>query len=229
MARPKRSTLGSWQPFTIEYVKTDNGLTEQDTVAYRSDGSHALIAALSSDSLPPMREFTDLNAGCFVVVDPVTKQYARVRVPREAARSRSRVLANCLEAYGNAPITFTCAPAGTAFGLSIFEARATTALPNSGTLERVITTSPAVNWAPISEKLVNASQVVSLPQAVALTLGDPDPALFSVPEGYQQATKMSDLLRSANAARGMPEPPDSYRIWERMDRGQTVNETGGVR
>jgi hypothetical protein len=219
------------KPLTVTYVQhdPDGSVFSHYTVAYRADGSEAGFTALASDNHPPVREIWDLKNGYNIMIDPVTRLWTRVPLPRDRIEARSHVPTSCEQAFGAAyKVSFVCVPSDERqFGRAVYIGKLVTYDPRNKSLfyETSFTADPSLDWLMLQRERVTDGTNGSMVKAVSLAIGEPDPALFTVPEDFQHMAKVSDFLQLSYRARG-------NRLWgeevyTRIDKRQAEAEAIG--
>jgi hypothetical protein len=213
------------RPVTVTYVNydPDGSVFSRVTVAFRSDGSKSEATVISADVYPAIREVWDLKAGYYLMIDPHTRLWVQAPYSRHRVEALSRAPATCEQALKTAnAFQFECGPTNEQrFGRAVHTAR----MLETGKqiVETLSIVDPSLDWLTI-DRTVTVAGRKNVSRAVSVLPGEPDAALFAIPQEFQRVAKLSTFMNLIRQARALPDRSEQYR---RLDKSQEKAEAIG--
>ncbi|MGH9723058.1 MAG: hypothetical protein ACRD8O_22840 [Bryobacteraceae bacterium] len=219
-------------PFTV--VKStsveEDGVFLTATYAFRADGSEVVFPAKPGDPYPPHRSVIDVPSRMMYSIDPASKTFHAERMTLRHLRKQTTFYKRCEDIYGAPNATVSCSPTDeSVLGHRLFRVLSTTSLNDGTRFESEYWAAPDLNFYPLAEKKSLSGDFRNENLALSVTVGEPDPAWFEVPVGYQQVQLLSEFVVRADAARGRKVSADSESMRaldESMRRRQAEVEAG---
>jgi hypothetical protein len=170
----------------------------------RADGSNAEYLTMSGEWF---LTFFEASTKRVISVDPQLK-YASVRPagPQEALRYLA-LYPDCMSKYGGGVMNAVCTPGEKMLGFdTVAVVRSPKPDPSS---EFRYWAAPALNYFPLREAKYKNGELIETVETLSVTLGDPNPKLFAVPDDYKMATR-ADYYRVSKEVAG--QVPDQKMI-----------------
>jgi hypothetical protein len=166
------------------------------TMVGRADGSNAEYLTMSGEWY---LTFFDASTKRVISVDPQLK-YASVRPAGQQEALRYLALyPDCMSKYGGGVMNAVCTPGEKMLGFdTIAVVRSPKPDPSS---EFRYWAAPALNYFPLREAKYKNGELIETVETTSVTLEDPDPKLFVVPDDYRMATR-ADYYRASKQSVG---------------------------
>jgi hypothetical protein len=173
--------------------------TATRTLVQRTDGSNAEHLSMSGEEFTTFFEAGNKRV---ISVDPKL-QWASVRPAGQQETLRYlAVYPDCMSKYGGGVMNAVCT-ASTEKILG-YDVIAVVRTPKSdASSEFRYWAAPALNYFPLREEKYRNGELLEKVESVSITLGDPDPKLFVVPDDYKIGTRAEYYLASRQAT-GLP-------------------------
>ncbi len=211
------SSVARIPPVTIAFEAYSAGGTMELVEAYRDDGSKALSSHQAGNPYPPLVEVTDITRGRYFVKDSLTKYFDEVPFVSSLKTPLLQRPLTCSEAVGPSG---SCGVTSGDLSILVGERIEWGSITISdGTVLR-IAFARDLGFLPLfRQKPARGTGKMSTVQATSIVRGDPDPALFTLPDDYIKAKSSAEFMSVVLRARGQAEQtPEAADRLDRMQR-----------